>query len=360
MKQIFILSFIFFNFSYSFCQKIVDKVATGDLEYVKKWLDKGKDLDKEYFKVNENKDTTRFDIFTWAANKNQKEILKFLVQNKDKFIDGKIYINKAFGISIQYGDLELIKFLVENGADVNFNCEYCQDANPISIALAHSHADIYYFLRKTGAKLSSESGYAPIHGAATGKNSEILLDLIQNDSLDVNEFSRQGFYPIHYAVQVGNLHNATILMNYGADLDLMTSGDFSILNSAILSKDLKTFIWADSVMKTLDSRFGDEYTEERKNQKRGYLFDAVATENVELMKYIIDNYPIELNYLDEHGRNSLTRMFFVETNKDEIFKLLIENGISFELQDNFGFTFYDYCKKFKNKELLKLIENSKK
>ncbi len=294
------------------------------------------------------------------VNKNQKEILKFLVENKEKFVDSKKYINKAFGISIQHGDLEIIKLLYDNGADVNYNCEYCQDANPISIALAHSHSEIYYFLRKNGAKLSSESGYAPIHGAATGKDSKILLDLIQIDSLDVNEYSRQGFYPIHYAVQVGNLKNAKILMNHGADLDLMTSSDFSLLNSAINSKDLKTFIWADSVMKVQDLRFGQDYTEERKNQTRGYLYEAIITENVELIKYIIENYPLELNFIDFLGRNILFRMFYVENNKEEIFKLLIENGISFDLQDNYGFTFYEYCKKYKIKDLINLIENSKK
>ena len=56
------------------------------------------------------------------------------------------------------GHLEVVKLLVEHGADVNATWI---DVNPLSYAIAYGHKEIEAYLRSKGAKEPSELGIAP-------------------------------------------------------------------------------------------------------------------------------------------------------------------------------------------------------
>lgn len=345
-----IILFLLSSMNFSFGQKILDDIEEGQIDKVQKWLDKGKDLDKEYLKINTEGDSAMVDPFFWAAVKKQKAVLLLLLKNKSKFSNRVLWINRAFGISIQHGDLDLIKKIHAEGADVNFNCSSCHNAAPIAIALAHGQMPVYKFLREKGAKVKTTGGYGAIHGAAKKGDGLILKDLIEKDKLDVNEMSEGGLTPLMYAFEVGNLENAKILLAHGADISIKSKEEASVLNYAALSGNLKALKFAESSF--------DEKKLDRKNDKNPLIHWAVESDNEIMLQYIISNYASQIDKTDNEGKNAFFSLFFTTTNTQKLFNLLLKAELDIEATDEKGLTLLDYCKKYKRSDIKKMIEEA--
>lgn len=345
-----VLFFLLSSMNFSFGQKILDDIEGGNIDKVQKWLDKGKDLDKEYLKINSDGDSAMVDPFFWAAVKKQKAILLLLLKNKSKFSNRGLWINRAFGISIQHGDLDLIKKIHAEGADVNFNCTSCHNAAPIAIALAHGHMPVYKFLREKGAVVKTTGDYGAIHGASKKGDTKTLTELIEKDKLDVNEISEGGLSPLMYALEVGNLENAKILLAHGADVSIKSKQEASVLNYAALSGNLKA-------LKFFEALF-DQKKLDRKNDKNPLIHWAVESDNEIMLQYIISNYTSEIDKTDNEGKNAFFSLFFTTLNTQKLFNLLLKADLDLEATDEKGLTLLDYCKKHKRPDIKKMIEDA--
>lgn len=106
----------------------------------------------------------------------------------------------------QYKDI--IKLLIDNGADVN----------------ARSADDIYSVM--------------PIHCAAAVGNVEIIILLLDNGA-DINSISALKFTPLHFAVLRNRPAAVKILLERGANADLTDENGVKPLNGAKLLNDKK-------------------------------------------------------------------------------------------------------------------------
>lgn len=82
----------------------------------------------------------------------------------------------------EYGNLDIIDLLIENGADLN---------------------------------LQDESLYAAIHYAVIAKRIDVVKHLIKQDNLDVNTTTNEGWTALHFAAQLGYHEIAEVLLNTG-------------------------------------------------------------------------------------------------------------------------------------------------
>jgi len=138
------------------------------------------------------------------------------------------------------GHLAICQYLVERGADVNFQQQkpagpwqdLASGANgPLHLAADGNHVEVVRFLLERGARVNT-AGYAgntALHNAHSAAVAKLLL--AKGASLKAT--NKQGFTPFQYAVASGATEVVPVLLAKGADADLPTAnGEFPLMMAA--------------------------------------------------------------------------------------------------------------------------------
>ena len=124
----------------------------------------------------------------------------------------------------RYSDTETVKELIANNAGINvYNSS---GSAPIHFATCFSKdPEMVKALINAGADVNSsekdKESWAPIHYAA-GYNNASVLDLLLKAKAKINVKNGIGWYPIHYAARYGDAVMLKLLIKAGADPNVMT------------------------------------------------------------------------------------------------------------------------------------------
>ena len=146
-------------------------------------------------------------------------------------------------VAAVYGNIEILRCLLENGADINAVTHLDQNYyTPLMMAINYNHSDAVTFLIDQGAdvNLQAKTGATALHHAVwTFETSlEIVSSLIKNGA-DVN--ARGGinkWTPLMMATERGYCRMVTFLIEHGAYIDLQDSNGHTALHYAMI-KDVK-------------------------------------------------------------------------------------------------------------------------
>jgi len=140
-----------------------------------------------------------------------------------KFLDSKPELINTFssdgftplGLSCFFGHYEIVKYLVEKGADVNIPSSNSFQVAPIHSATAISNYDIIKLLIKNGADVNAkqQSGVIPLHSAAHNGQSEIIKLLIDHGA-DVNAKTTDNKTPLDMAEEKNYTEAANLIREY--------------------------------------------------------------------------------------------------------------------------------------------------
>jgi len=350
-KQLLLLCLLLIS-SISFSQsKIFKAIQNDDVNYVSEYIKKGKDLNvvNNVKLVNEYDQKTEkysYELFEYAANHGNEEIIKLFLSNKDKFSNFQISLNKAFAASISNGKLEITKLLFEAGADVNSVCNLCYGQTAIQIALEYSYFDIFNFLLKNGAdlKVQNSNGRTLLHSVSHTGNVEVAKILIDND-LDINAEDNDGATPLIYAAINGNLELFMLLVDKGANLSAIENDSSDVLMNAASGGNL------DIVNYLLNKNFNVNY--QNKDGDTPLLF-ATIDKQLQVVKLLIDKGAD----IDLSNKKEETALLWAIWNDDaETAKFLVDNGANLFYMD-----YLKQAKKYiKDKDFIKyLAEKTKK
>lgn len=143
-------------------------------------------------------------------------------------------------------DLNLVKDLVNRGADVNKNLT-AQAEKPLHVAALNGDLAIVEFLIERGARANAHSYDievpTPLHLAVTGhqpNHLEVARLLIKHGA-DLEASSIQDQTPLHIACKHGNVDMVQFLIDSGADLNVQERHGFTPLVIAAMKSENLTF-----------------------------------------------------------------------------------------------------------------------
>ena len=129
-------------------------------------------------------------------------------------------------LSIEKNQLQCIKVLTSCGADPNY---YSQELHmtPLIFATKKKNLDIMMYLveNKADVNYQTEESMSPLHEACAGNFTEGVRYLLTLDeihkSLNAVESKKVGHTPLFCAVEVGAFESFKLLIEHGADLTHM-------------------------------------------------------------------------------------------------------------------------------------------
>ena len=198
--------------------QIVEFIQKGNIEDLKKVLNSNPDLAN-------GKTAQGISFLTFAAYCRNNEIIELIKQKKSSFDIYEIIIigdlqqtkeyyekNKnsvnqysidgftALGLACFFGHFDIIKFLIELGADLNIPSNNDFNVTPLHSACATSNFKIAELLMKNGANVNAEQqgNVTPLHSASHNGQIKLVRLLIEYGA-DVNAKMKDGQTPLFMA-----------------------------------------------------------------------------------------------------------------------------------------------------------------
>lgn len=147
------------------------------------------------------------ELFFWAASYNFLNALEYLAMNFD-FYD---HIDSALKYASTYGNYHVIIFLIEIGANINYDDNYC-----IKIAIRYGYLEIVKLYVSMGVHPQIEDNYLIKH--AITYNRLAILDFLLVES-KINYKMKDGLF-FKYAISCGHLD----IVKYFVDLGFSPRG----------------------------------------------------------------------------------------------------------------------------------------
>lgn len=142
------------------------------------------------------------DVFEAAATGHTERLLDLIA--KDASLTNAYSVDgfTPLGFATFFGRQEVVKTLLEAGADVNAASRESMKVTPLASAAAAKQTEIARLLIAHGANVNARAagGHIPLHEAAANGNVELVKLLIEN-GVDVNAKTDDGKTPLDFAVE---------------------------------------------------------------------------------------------------------------------------------------------------------------
>lgn len=170
----------------------------------------------------------------YAIINNYFALVKLIISNTPTD-DGKETFGDPFSLHVacECGHVELVKFLLENKADVN--AKNYQHTRPLHLAASIGHLQIVEELIRHGAyvNLRELNGNTPLICAVRGNHITVVKQLVKHGAfVDVGN-TKNNFTPLRVAIHLENTKMIEILLQNNADVNAKYNKDLTPLLLAV-------------------------------------------------------------------------------------------------------------------------------
>jgi len=279
--------------------------------------------------VNKRTHDSRTYVF-WAASRGNLEIVKFLVENGAKLdlVDSHGYGPISFTAATGQTNTAIYDYFIKSGADLNKEKDHHgNNALLIAASRAKDLELVHYFIGK-GLDINStdDHGNGIFHYASQGGIIAILKQLkALGVSTKKNETTGENAIFFASKGKESSMELYTYLESLGINANVKTKENVTPLhNLASLSKDLKAFDYF--VKKGVDPNEVDA-------EGNTALLNAAERNQLEAVTYFAER-TNNIDHADKVGRTSLT--FAIQGNSSEVVSYLISKGANVSVIDNKG------------------------
>ena len=173
---------------------------------------------------NEKRHKSNANLFDAAANGRYREIVNLIESGVDAHLYEGLKVkpyesehNTPLHLASLNGHLDIVKYLIKKGANVNTRNR--KNQMPLHLAVHNAHKEIIKYLVKHGADMNvvEDEGDTPVAWAAYKGQTEIVLLLIELGArIDIQ--NKAGNTPLHWAAEKGDLDVTKVLIANGANL----------------------------------------------------------------------------------------------------------------------------------------------
>ncbi len=228
-------------------------------------------------------------LLNYTSSNAEEEIESILSDRSVPFEDKIARINEENLISaIKNSDVESVRLLLENGADISACGEYGMNAlhlaskyartthlidviletgkfdinaadnygrTPLHYAIMGTNSDINarHLIRKgADPTIANREGNTPFHLAAfRGKEIETIKLILENERVDINSRDFSGMTALHYAIWASNVITVRYLLKKGADPNAVKKNGATLFHLVVQSDDYyKTTELIDIILET--------------------------------------------------------------------------------------------------------------
>ena len=320
---------------------IMALLGTGDCETVRWLIEQGVDVN--------HSDKFGSTAVQYATQKGNFEVLKLLHNSEARIHHvNNNGINSIIMASLGTGDCETVRWLIEQGVDVNHSEK--SGSTAVLYAAQQGNLKVLKLLHNREAKIHqvNNNGTNSIIAASLGTGDCETVRWLIEQGVDVNHSDKFGSTAVQYATQKGNFEVLKLLHNSRANIrQANNNGINSIIMASLGSGDCETVRWL--IEQGIDVNHSDNFSSTA-------VHYAAQHSNLDVLKLLHSN-GANINEKKNNGTNSImlasrgTRVF-------ESVRCLIEQGIDSNLFDRFGLTAVPLTMHQDNLEVLKLLHST--
>lgn len=176
------------------------------------------------------------EIFNLACEHNNIPVInKFINEGYDINTNDQEAKQTPLFFATSSGNISLVKFLVEKGANVNVVDDFGQ--SPITLAVAQGYPDIIDILIDAGADINTKDNHVgTLLMLSISKNNKTSLKTLLRRGAALNVGAITGATALHIASQISDTEIVEELLKSGADLNALDLFGQSALHGAVVGK----------------------------------------------------------------------------------------------------------------------------
>ena len=282
-------------------------------------------------------------ILFLVASGGNLEIVKALVENGADIDATNSEATTALQGASANGHMAVVAYLLRNGANIQHVNE--NGSTSILIASNYGFAEIVQLLIDKGADLQyrDSRGWAPIHRCYDHPET---TDVLLKNGAEVNSVTEAGFTPLYLAACNNHSEVVKMLLSYNPDLGITSTNDYDAidtLNAALENGSVEV------IRLLLEARAEIDHQTHRNN----FLLQYAVSRNQEDVLRILMEYNPNVDFVDKDGDTALNCIN--SSTPMTIVKILVNGGADCNIGNKYHYTPICTAVVSENSEIVKYL-----